>query len=618
MRKLFLQLLLFAITISVYGTDLYTKPDTIYSMSQNDEGEWVYSSRECFIYYDNGEIKETEKAAWSNFYKDWVNEDRYVYSTSDSPKMERTEKYSWSLVNKDWKLSYVNRLEYDADGNLLVDEDGQNGSKKEYIYENGEKVKYSRYERESGDEEWKTYVEHTWTYNDAGLLIDDFLWEYVSWKDEVETSRTKYEYEGKELVKRSHFNNELLEIESTFSYRNDTLVEVFRAVDTTGEIVYSCEKYKMYDQDGRLLWEEDPTNGVHYELEEYFSVKKIEYTYNENGKVIKDISKIKNEETGLWVDVSINEKQYDEKGNVKTVLYYRRNAELGEMELQKQFDYTYNDDGKLVKETQQYLDNDNATLKALFENAFTYHENGQLKDSVGRQYISLYNSLIDIERKTYNEDGELESSMKTKPYAYDRNSEDGTFSYDSTVITYGYPFYLNYEEYFWDSEKQQMVGELYQFHVDEKDTKNKTSYYAYMWNKEKNDLVLYWSRETHYDENGYPISDELSRWDYYTGEYESTRLSKYENIYPSQNVTALVDTDIDVKIYPTIATNQISIAFESIDRLLGVKVLNTHGQIVCSFSILQNELDITDWALGKYYILFETNNSRITKSFVKK
>lgn len=530
MKKIFLQLLLFATTISVYGTDLDTKPDTVYVQTLDDDGEWGYSSRTYYKYNDDGSIKEVVYADWSVFYNDWVNNDKYIYSSSESPKMERTEKYSWSKINNDWKLTYDNMVEYDSDGNVLVSS-GRTG-RTEYAYENGLKIKEIVLSKDDEVDEWDTVKAKYWKYDENGNILEH----------KTPYSTKIYTYENEKLVKFEQFSSaNVLDEVKTYSYSNDT--------------VFVTKTY-MFDN------------------EEFSSF----YIVDEKGRVKTEFNKLL---YAPWFKLLID----------STTVHY-----------------TYNEAGLLEKTSYEILNEETNESVVVGEIVKNYYENGSLKDSINYYFDSTYNSLVKTDEQRFDNEGNVAYRLYT--------SKHKGQMYDSTMVQYAGYKHIMREQYRWNEEKQALVGYDYYFKSEEEG--NNDVYYSYKWDNESDDWELVSKRIIVYDEYGYKKEEYMERLDEDTEEWTKTNDIRYINIYPNQHVTGLQETDINVKLFPTIAINNITISSESVDEMLGMKIINTHGQIVCFFSVFQNELDITDWSQGKYYILFETKNGRITKCFVKK
>lgn len=306
MRAIFLQLLLFAITISVYATDIQTKPDTVYLQLRDDDGEWEYDSRKCYTYYNDGRVKEMETAVWSNYYKGWAHQYKYVFILSDSPKIDRTERYSWDKTNLVWKLSYVNSLEYDSDGNLVLDLDESRGYKTEYEYENGLKVSKTKFRTKDLEGEWDTISNEYWKYDEKGNLLESL---------KSDSYKEVYAYEADKLVKHQRFiGDNLLIFEKVYVYSNDS---VYVSV-TEGDEYELLNSVRIVDEEGKMIKETVFDHGYIYNKDVWEDTVIRYYTYNEAGLLEKRSTEMRNKQSKQWTITGETVISRYEDGSVKT------------------------------------------------------------------------------------------------------------------------------------------------------------------------------------------------------------------------------------------------------------------------------------------------------------
>lgn len=197
---------------------------------------------------------------------------------------------------------------------------------------------------------------------------------------------TLKELNVKEIIKKIYFNDKKLPSMTYFKFydRNGRIYEQISFNNNLNSI--SIKEYYFYDDKGQLIEEK----GIHYSRKDsiistqkyiYNSegeldcnvFGKIQYLYDENGKVIESIEKTA------------------KPRDMKTLYFYNSAGQLIEVityfgqTLQSKTNWEYNETGKIKKIIKTFYDSENDDLTTEYENTFFYNENGLLETEYQRQ-----------------------------------------------------------------------------------------------------------------------------------------------------------------------------------------------------------------------------------------
>lgn len=93
----------------------------------------------------------------------------------------------------------------------------------------------------------------------------------------------------------------------------------------------------------------------------------------------------------------------------------------------------------------------------------------------------------------------------------------------------------------------------------------------------------------------------------------STDIGAFE--YGATNNIDVFSAKNDIYIFPIPATNQLWIDLQEPNSTM--KIIDTHGKIIGTYTTLKNTLDISDLAAGIYFLQLEINDEQIIRRFIK-
>jgi hypothetical protein len=254
-------------------------------------------------------------------------------------------------------------------------------------------------------------------------------------------------------------------------------------------------KYEyMYDSNKNLITmivqnfsEFEIRNGLAYPL------TKNEYTYNANGTETMYVKYYWNYKNNDWGE------RYEHKS-----IYDSNNNKIMYIESRFKIEYAYNNDGKIIKETEYNRNHAKNVWKKYSKTEYTYNDNSNKKRDV---YYSCYRKKKYYSLKRIcQEEYEIE-------YLYDNNGNLIMMLKDFLYI-YG----KEKVEYMYDSNKNQIKNEFYEFGENNTLTFGRKYEYVYDSNQNLIRKILYFIENNNTWKEGY--KDEYL----------------YDTLYPKENL----------------------------------------------------------------------------------
>ncbi len=249
-----------------------------------------------------------------------------------------------------------------------------------------------------------------------------------------------------------------------------------------------------YNEDGKLL--ENVSKEWDDVFEDWINSTKMEYTYNEKGEIITEINSIWDSTDEEWINNQKFESNYDTNGNRKTYTIYNWNNTLSiwnnNLKEEEKHDEFGNDTLLILMEWEE---NSNSWVN-FFKTEFLIDSNSRKTSSVE----SLWDKVTNKWENAYKSD-----------YIYDSNGnllEKTVSEWDSDLILWFF------------SDKQE-----YTYNLNQKPEELTES----IWNRDLNQWDLSLKSQYKFDSNGNPVEEKYSKWNAITIEWDFS--TKYEHLY---------------------------------------------------------------------------------------
>jgi hypothetical protein len=290
-----------------------------------------------------------------------------------------------------------------------------------------------------------------------------------------------------------------------------------------------------------------------------------------------------------------------------------------------------------------------------YKNDIIYNENGQILQSQ-LTFWNEYNENWINETKQLNEYDEYGNLTKSESYYWDASisnwvgtwkSETNWDEFGNTILSVNYqwnfesqnwlPNYkaenkydasgrqLMYSSYNWNNELKRWIGN-YKNETILNDNLEKIRTINYEWNFSENDWKVSYSyvhteSNEMYNEEGLLISISYTAWDENLKVWSPTE--KYYIYYSSHSISTKIEafTNFEnemLEVYPNPASELINILFRNEVYFGKYSLFNTLGQLQKSDIITDKitALQVDNLPQGIYYLIIDTNNTKISKKII--
>lgn len=305
---------------------------------------------------------------------------------------------------------------------------------------------------------------------------------------------------------------------------------------------------------------------------------------------------------------------YDDNGNMDQKLSYNWDNGEGNWTLYSLYLYTYDEDN-LMQTLKQNWDaglNDWVNQSLLL---FTYDENDNIIQQVQQNWD---NELIDwvnggLYINTYDEyDNQTEVFFK-----YWDSSINEWIKSSLTSNTFNEMQLLT--ESFnqqWDSEAEEWVDNYLDVSTyDEND--QLLLLFSQFWDVESGEWINSSQGTYDYNEVGFTTQNTFQMWDALTNEWVNSWRYDY---FWSEHQTGVIGNlqNVKINIYPNPAQDKINIIGDASLQNTSAQIYSAYGKLVKPVMLKsQNEIDISGFQKGVYFIRIQTDKGDFTRKFIK-
>ncbi|NOX47010.1 MAG: T9SS type A sorting domain-containing protein, partial [Chlorobi bacterium] len=137
------------------------------------------------------------------------------------------------------------------------------------------------------------------------------------------------------------------------------------------------------------------------------------------------------------------------------------------------------------------------------------------------------------------------------------------------------------------------------------------------WNVEAGEWINSSQMSIAYNENGNMIENYSQIWDELANEWSNSW--KYDYFWSEHELTAIVNNPVEsINIYPNPTQGKIKINVNIPLQNTSVRVVSVSGKLLKTISLKsQNEIDISDFQKGIYFLHFQTPKGYFIRKIIK-
>ncbi len=141
--------------------------------------QWIEDSKDEYIFYPDGKLKEENSYRYDSSIMDWRNSMKKEISYDENGKFRHDTTSVWTVSKNSWQFYMNYESEQDEDGNAIWSVssvydsyfDWTTLNKFEYTYKNGKRALVQSYTWWSTLNQWKIWQIDEYSYNEAGSEI---------------------------------------------------------------------------------------------------------------------------------------------------------------------------------------------------------------------------------------------------------------------------------------------------------------------------------------------------------------------------------------------------------------------------------------------------------------
>jgi hypothetical protein len=306
---------------------------------------------------------------------------------------------------------------------------------------------------------------------------------------------------------------------------------------------------------------------------------------------------------------------YDENGIKTDKLWYNWDLNLNTWVYNSHYTFNYDGNGNLTETLRQDWDTQSNEWVNYNLQLYTYDENNNEIQHIQQNWDSDFNAWVNGGKYTYTYD---ENEIKTEEFFqfWDSGTNDWV---NGSLSFFTYDGEGNLTQWFnqqWNGEIEDWVDNFINTFTYNENGALLLIFGQY-WNVEAGEWINSSQTFNAYNENGNMIENYSQIWDELTNEWSNSW--KYDYFWSEHEINAIANNPGEpINIYPNPTQGKIKINVNSPLQNTSVRVFSVSGELLKTILLKsQNEIDISDFQKGVYFLHFQSQKGDIVRKVIK-